>query len=240
MGEARSDAGGHTDPGARGEVRRSRREVMRSAGVGAAALTAGAIARPSTGGASTLRRGTASDLSTALGFIVRIDQDGGDFSGYGFLTQAAGIPDEVLFGNGVDRSEATAPLTIVGTGTLERRSVRGSVFVLDAVGTLQIHLLEAPGANFADPSSFATGTVVARYSAELHDVLTVIAPNTGIPVLSGDLTQTAATRFTLDAKRYQIGSKGNRLVLEGTGLGTRSDAEIPRSHIDIDARVTTA
>jgi hypothetical protein len=224
----------------RGEApRTSRRSVIRTAAAGAA-LTAGGVVLQSSGAASaTTGRGhTASTGTTAFGLVVRIDQDAEDFVAYGFLTEAAGIPDDVLFGDGIDRSEATAPLTIVGDVTLERRSVLGNVFVLDVVGSLAIHLLDTPGADFADPSSFGAGKVVARYSAAFHDVLTVIATDTGIPTLSGELEQTAATPFTLAGKRYRIGSKDTRLVLEGTGLGVRTDAEAPRSHLDLDARVS--
>jgi hypothetical protein len=233
-----------SDVGDRGRERReasrtSRRSVIRTAAAGAA-LTAGGVVLQSSSAASTStgRSRAESTGTTAFGLVCRIDQDAENFIAYGFLTEVAGIPDEVLFGDEVDRSEATAPLTIAGDATLERRSVRGNVFVLDVVGSLAIHLLDTPGADFADPSSFSDGKVVARYSAAFHDVLTVIAPDTGIPTLSGELEQTAATNFTLGGKRYRIGSKGTRLVLEGTGLGVRTDAEAPRSHVDLDARVS--
>jgi hypothetical protein len=217
--------------------RRSRRNLIRTAAAGVA-LTAGGVFLESSSAASATGGADASRETTAFSFLCRIDQDASDFVGYGFLTEVAGIPEEVLFGDGIDRSEATAPLTIEGTGTLQRRSVRGNVFVLDAVGSLAVHLLDTPGADFAAPASFSAGKVVARYSAALHDVLTVIATNTGIPTMSGELTQTTATGFTLAGKHYRIGSKGTRLILDGTGLGTRTDAEAPRSHIDLDARVS--
>jgi len=219
--------------------RTSRRSVIRTAAAGAA-LTAGGVVLQSSSAASTStgRSRAESTGTTAFGLVCRIDQDAENFIAYGFLTEVAGIPDEVLFGDDIDRSEATAPLTIAGDVTLERRSVRGNVFVLDVVGSLAIHLLDTRGADFADPSSFNAGKVVARYSAAFHDVLTVIATDTGIPTLSGELEQTAATSFTLAGKRYRIGSKDTRLILEGTGLGVRTDAEAPRSHFDLDARVS--
>jgi hypothetical protein len=211
--------------------------VIRTAAAGAA-LTAGGVVLQSSSAASTGLSRAESTRTTAFDLVVRIDQDAESFIAYGFLTTVAGIPDEVLFGDDIDRSEATAPLTIVGDATLERRSVRDNVFVLDVVGSLAIHLLDTRGADFADPSSFSAGKAVGRYSAAFHDVLTVIAPDTGIPTLSGELEQTAATTFTLDGKRYRIGSKGTRLFLEGTGLGVRTDAEAPRSHVDLAARVS--
>ena len=71
----------------------------------------------------------------------------------------------------------------------------------------------------------------------MHDVLTVIAPNQGLPVLTGELLQTAASDFLLDGAWYRIGSPGARLTLSGAGLGTRSDADLPRAHLDLGVQV---
>ena len=236
MGSDRDDAGDDD----REAPLTSRRSLIRTAAAGAALTAGGVVLQSGAASASTARASTDSAATTAFGLIVRVDQDAESFVAYGYLTEVAGIPDGVLFGDDIDRSEATAPLTITGDVTLERRSVRENVFVLDVVGPLAIHLLDSPGADFAEPESFSAGKVVARYSAALHDVLTVIATDTGIPTLSGELEQTAASSFTLGGKQYRIGSKGTRLLLEGTGLGVRTDAEAPRSHVDLDARVVVA
>jgi hypothetical protein len=219
------------DPG-----RTSRRHVLRAAAAGAA-VAAGGVAVPSATSAAAAPR-TARDL--AFSFAGRIDQEGFDLKGYGFLTEVAGIPDAVLFGDAVDRTEGAARLAITGAVTLERRTIRANVFVIDAVGTMAVHALDAPGASFDDPATFAAGSVVADYAVALNDVLTVIAPNQGIPVLSGELTQTSATDLQLDGAWYRIGSVGSRLTLNGTGSGTRTDADLPRAYLDIGAQVRYA
>jgi hypothetical protein len=215
----------------------SRRHVLRAAAAGAV-VTAGGVALPSAAVARATG-GVAGTQPGALAFsgVMGIDQEGAEFTGYGFLDEVAGIPGEVLFGDVLDRTEALARLTITGAVTLEQRTIRANVFVLDAVGTLELFSLDAPGASFDDPATFASGTAVAGYSVTLHDVLTVIAPNQGLPVLTGELIQTAASDFMLDDAWYRIGSPGARLTLAGTGLGTRSDADLPRAHLDLAVQV---
>lgn len=172
----------------------------------------------------------------AFSFAGRIDQEGFDLTGYGFLTDVAGIPDTVLFGDALDRTEAAARLTITGVMTLQRRTIRPGVFIVDADGTMEVRSLDAPGVTFDDPATFASGTIVAEYAASLHDVLTVIAPDQGIPTLSGELIQTAVSDFSLDGSWYRIGSIGARLAFSGTGLGTRTDTDLPRAHLDVAAQ----
>ena len=214
--------------------RPSRRHVLRAAAAGAA-VTAGGVALPS---AVSARSGDGDQSgSLAFSFAGRIDQENLDLTGYGFLTEVAGIPDEVLFGDAFDRTEAAARLIITGVVTVERRTIRASVFVIDAAGTLEIRSLESPGVNFDDLASFSAGTVVAEYAATLHDLLTVIAPDTGIPTISGELVQTAASDFMLDGAWYRIGSAGARLTLAGTGLGTRTVADPPRAQLDVAIEV---
>jgi len=228
--------------GDRPDAGTTRRDLLRSAGVGAA-LTAGAVALTGTAARAATdggQGGAGAAGTTAFGFIGRIDQDGNDFVGYGYLIDVAGIPEDVLFGTQIDRPESSVPLTIAGTATLERRSIRGPLFVLDASGILTIYRLSTPGVSFDDPSSFEAGTVVARYTVALHNVLNVTGPNEGIATLTGDLRQTAATTFTLNGTRHRIGARGTRLVLDGTGHGIRTDAATPQSFIDIAVTVRVA
>ncbi len=214
--------------------RPSRRHVLRAAAAGAA-VTASGVTLPSAVSAGS----TDGDQSASLvfSFAGRIDQEGLELTGYGFLTEVAGIPDEVLFGDAFDRTESAARLTITGHVTLERRTIRASVFVIDAAGTMEIRSHESPGVSFDDPASFSAGTIVAEYAATLHDVLTVIAPDQGIPTISGELIQTTAADFMLDGTWYRIGSAGTRLTLAGTGLGTRTVADPPRAQLDVAIQV---
>jgi hypothetical protein len=97
--------------------------------------------------------------------------------------------------------------------------------VLDVVGTLGVFHRDVPGASFTDPSSFQVGETVAQFELTLQDVLTVIAPNTGIPTLAGDITQISGGSV--------FGRPGARLRLSATGLGNRSDATAPVAVLNI-------
>jgi hypothetical protein len=211
----------------------SRRDVLR-AGAAGAAVAAGAVVLPS---AATRAAAEGSD-GVAVSFVGRIDQDALDLVGYGFPTSIEGIPIPALFGEAFDLTEAATRLSVTGTFTLERRAIRGPVFDLDGSGTLAIRLLDAPGASFEDPATFTAGNVVAAYATRLHSTLTVIAPDTGVPVLSGELVQTVADDFSLDGAWYRIGSVGTTLSMSATGLGTRTDAEAPRAFLEVAAQLT--
>jgi hypothetical protein len=216
-------------------TRTSRRDVLR-AGAAGAAVAAGAVALPS----AAAHAAPGDSDAVAVSFVGRIDQNALDLVGYGFPTSIEGIPATALFGEAFDLTEAATRLTVTGTFTLERRAIRGPVFDLDGSGTLAIRLLDAPGANFEEPATFAAGTVVAEYATRLHSTLTVIAPDTGVPVLSGELVQTAADDFSLDGAWYRIGSVGTTLSMSATGLGTRTDAEAPQAFLEIAAQLTHA
>jgi hypothetical protein len=214
-------------------TRTSRRAVLR-AGAAGAAVAAGAVALPS---AATSAAADDAD-GVAVAFVGRIDQNALDLVGYGFPTAVEGIATAVLFGDAFDLTEAATRLSVTGTFTLERRAIRGPVFDLDGNGTLAIRLLDAPGASFDEPATFTAGRVVAEYATRLHSTLTVIAPDTGVPVLSGDLVQTAAAEFPLDGSWYRIGAVGTTLAMSATGLGTRTDAEAPQATLEIAAQLT--
>ena len=87
-----------------------------------------------------------------------------------------GLDSDSLF-TGSPRDAAHAVFTATATGALVARSVEGVVHALDIDGELTV---------------FTGGRKVARYHLDLQDVLTVIAPNTGLPVLNGEAQQTEA------------------------------------------------
>ena len=98
-----------------------------------------------------------------------------------------------------------------------------SVHALDIVGTMTVYQRSNPGANFNNPSSFQAGTLVARYDMTLQDILTVIALNTGLPTLTGDMLQTAAHALSGPLAGQTFGRKGTRLRFFATGLGHKTD-----------------
>jgi len=226
----------------------SRRGLIVTAGKTAAlgaALTTGGVALPAAAVGAAGEGAVASGPkgAAAFEFVGQILQNGGHMEGYGFVTEAAGLDDTWLFADPAhvaEHSEQSARLTVFGEVTLQSRTARANVFVLDAIGGLAVHLQDVPGADFGDLASFTAGRVVARYSMRLRDVLTVIAPNEGIPTLTGELTQVEASGFSLNGRSRKFGTKGMRLTLEGTGHGVRQQADPPIATIDLAARLTVA
>ena len=106
------------------------------------------------------------------------------------------------------------------------------VHALDIVGTMTVHQRSNPGADFNNPSSFQAGTLVARYDMTLQDILTVIALNTGLPTLTGDMLQTAAGALSGPLAGQKFGKKGTRLRFFATGLGHKTD-DAPTAQLEI-------
>ena len=203
----------------------SRRTLLSGAAVlagGTALAAAGGAVLPGVagadGGSAGARAGT-----TIAEFVAQIAQNGGHLIAYGYFNSIVGVGPSDLFSG--PPSEATARYTAYAEGDLMSRAVNGPVTVLDVVGTLDVFHRHATGANFSMPSSFKVGETVAQFELTLQDVLTVIAPNTGIPTLAGDMTQVSG--------RSVFGRPGARLRLTATGLGTRSDASAPVAVLNI-------
>jgi hypothetical protein len=196
----------------------SRRKVLAGAGVAVAATAAGALATSGTVDASSDR--ATPPGTTVIEFISRITQDGLDFSGLGYLTAVAGMPPNELFTDPDVHSEATALFVSVASGVLTSRSVDGVVHALDIDGELNVYRRDSSGAAWSDPASFSSGTLAATFDLVLQDVLTVIAPQTGLPTLNGTARQTRAA----NVKGRQLGAPGQLLRFTATGFGTRSDA----------------
>jgi hypothetical protein len=183
-----------------------------------------------------------------IGFEVvgQVDQDGANFTGYGYLMYIAGLPDSALYSNPLSRTVATARFTYFATSTISARAVISNLFVLDTTGPLTIYYNESPRGDFRDPSSFACGVPIATNSVRFHDVLKVQAPNLGIANGVAELTQLGATPFVLGGQSYRLGGVGLLQRISVTGQGHRTDAIIPRSisviagHSVIVGRRTTA
>jgi hypothetical protein len=204
----------------------SRRGLLTAAG--ATALAAGAaVALPEVVEA----KGTASRApsgTTAAEFVAQIAQNGNRLIAYGYFTRIAGVAPAELF-DGVP-GEATARYTAYAQGDLVSRAVTGPVTVLDVVGTLRVFHRETPGADSANPDSFRVGRTIARFDLTLQDVLTVIAPDTGLPTLAGDMKQTSGASA--------FGRRGARLRLSATGHGTRTEATAPVAVLNIAGTMT--
>jgi hypothetical protein len=197
------------------------------AGVGLAALPADAEA--ATGAAVSLGKpGT-----TTVEFRGRVNQSGSSgqsFTSFGYLIRASHASRSGLF-HGTPLSEATALLTAYATGELRARTVDVSVHSLDIVGTMTVFQRKSPGASFDHPASFRVGKAVARYDMTLQDILTVFATDTGLPTLTGDMVQTAASVLSGPLAGKTFGRRGTRLRFFATGLGHRSD---PTPHAQLE------
>jgi hypothetical protein len=199
------------------------------AGVGLAAVPAEAEA--AAGGQAVSLGPTGTMTVEFRGRVSQSGPAGQSFTSYGYLIRASNADQGGLFA-GTPLSESTALLTAYATGDLRARTVDMAVHSLDIVGTMTVYQRSQPGASFTDPSSFQVGTPVAIYNMTLQDVLTVFATNTGLPTLSGDMLQTAASKLSGPLAGQRFGRKGARLRFFATGLGFKTDPA-PNANLEI-------
>jgi len=214
----------------------SRRRVMTASAVAAGAGLTSVSACSSSGsqaGAGTDAQAVSLGASgtTTVEFRGRVTQSGQSFTSYGYLIRASHADQSDLF-SGTALSEKTALLTAYATGDLRARTTDDVVHALDIVGTMTVYQRSNPGADFNNPSSFQVGTLVARYDMTLQDILTVIALNTGLPTLTGDMLQTAAGALPGPLAGQKFGKKGTRLRFFATGLGHKTD-DAPTAQLEI-------
>lgn len=226
----RDDDGAQSAPGSP----LSRRAMMGGAGVAVAAATVGSLARPAGASAPAASSGTG---LTVAEFVARITQDGSDFTAFGYLTKLADISSADLFA-GTPANEGSALFTAFATGKLVARAIDGAVHNLDIEGELSLFRRAAAGATYADPASFRVGSQFARFSLTLQDILTVIAPDTGLPTLTGDMRQLESQPLRNLGRSWS--SPGRRLRFFATGLGNRSEATAPKASLTVAGNFTEA
>ncbi|MGZ4603052.1 MAG: hypothetical protein ACXV0U_05575 [Kineosporiaceae bacterium] len=206
----------------------TRRTVLTSAGIaGAAGLGMTTPATAAHGGVALGRPG-----ETVVEFRGRISQSGSageTFTSNGFLTAVAGLTPADLFA-GSPPAVGTALYTAHASGELAARVLDQSVHALDIAGEMSVYLRGGPGADWSDPGSFTSGTLVARYALSLQDVLAVFAPARGLPTLTGEMAQTAAGRVP-GAGRF--GAPGTLLRMFATGLGQLVDPVTLNADLEI-------
>jgi hypothetical protein len=175
--------------------------------------------------------GVAPNQANALELIGKIDQNGLAFNGYGYLTYISGIPEDQMFTDATNHSEATARFTFSSTGTASARSVLETIFVLNGAGNTTIYYNETPKGDFNDPATFAAGTAITTSDERWQNIINVQAPDTAISTTTNQFTETSATPFTLNGSSYQLGHVNLVLRLTYTGEGKRSDKVLPKSTI---------
>ncbi len=224
----------------------TRRKLLTGTGKATAAAAAAAaigwieVGNPATASATSPSGeiGNASGGRNAFEYVGQVDQDGDNLVSYGYLSAIAGLDVSQLF-TGDSHDETTARFTYFGKATLYARVEGNGLFIIDASGFVNYYFNLYGGASFEDPSSFKVGKQIAVDTADFHDVLSVTAPDTGLPRLTAALQRTKAAKFTLAGTSYTFGHVGLLERSTASGLSTRIDPK-PKSKMYIggDAMVT--
>jgi len=183
--------------------------------------------------------GVSQQGGTASEYIGVIQQEGPGFTAIGYLTSIQGIEAASLFTDPAIRTAATARFTFTSSATAVSNSNLGAVTQIGAVGTMKIYFNPSGGADFASPDSFAQGTEIAALDARFHNILSVIAPNTGVADATIDATQKTAQAFNLDGREVRFGHPQLRERMTLSGKATRSQAVPPVSTTEFAAAAVT-
>lgn len=177
----------------------------------------------------------------AFEFIGRIDQNGFNFTGYGYLTHIKGLSDDQIYTSPAAASEDTARFTYVATATLTSRAILSDVFVINSQGTITFYFTESPpDRDFNNPTSFASGTPIATGSMRYQDILLVQSSNRGLATGVSEVTQLSDTSFTLGGQSYQFGQSNLFYRFSTVGNGTRTDPGPPISFVLLAGNAVTS
>ena len=179
---------------------------------------------------------TAREIGTdTYQYAGRIDQDGLEFIGYGYIYNMQGLAPTALFSDPYSPSEATAYFTYYATAKLTSRAVvtdavRG-IFALDSVGEITFYYQSSPSASFGSPDSFANGKPIATAAINFQDILSVQEPNRGISTGNGEFTMLTSEPFTFGAETLRFGHPGIVHQISTFGDALRTDPTIPQSSV---------
>jgi hypothetical protein len=179
--------------------------------------------------------GVSQQGGNASEYIGVIQQDGPSFTAVGYLTHVQGIDPAALFTDPAIRTAATARFTFTSSAVAVSNSNVGAVTQIGAVGTLNVFFNATGGADFATPGSFEEGTEIAALDARFHNILSVIAPNTGIADATVETTQRTARAFDLDGRQLRFGHPQLRQRMTLSGKATRSQVAPPVSTTEFAA-----
>jgi N-acyl-L-homoserine lactone synthetase len=217
----------------------TRRSLLAKAG----GLAAGALVMvgvPEAVAATPARRvGSGPTDRHTIGFVAQIDQVGLALSSVGWLTRMQGVPESALFTRPPATSSSspsagdasTVRFTVVSEATIQAISTLGGVINTVALGRAQLYFLPGGGATLGNPASFAVGSPIATFAAEVQTNLALDSPDHAAATLSADLTQRSARAFTLDGRRSQVGRPGLAWTMRAVGRGVRTEPTTPRSQI---------
>jgi hypothetical protein len=183
--------------------------------------------------------GVSQQGGNASEYIGVIQQSGPDFTAVGYLTYVQGVDPTALFTDPAIRTAATARFTFTSGATAVSNSTVGAVTQIGAVGKLNIYFNATGGADFANPDSFAVGTEIAALDARFHNILSVIAPNSGVADATVETTQRIARAFDLDGQKLKFGHPELRQRMTLAGKATRSQVAPPLSTTEFAAAAVT-
>jgi hypothetical protein len=229
---SKSDGVGRSERGV------TRRGVLAGGLAGVGGLAAGGIAPDVAGAAGLHRVGEPGDGTAAAEVVGHLDQLGDAITGYGYLTRVHGLRQADLF-RGPGATEATARFTFFSNVQVNARFIRGALVSVDGVGTLTF-FLDPNGADFANPATFSDGTVIAKFDAHFHNLLTVVLPNQGISTIAGELTQRQARTFSFEGRRTRFGQRGLGLHLSVAGPSQRTAPSPPTAFFEVAGDITVA
>jgi hypothetical protein len=216
----------------------SRRRAMRGL---AAALPAAGLAHRRAGAQGATVVGVAGPDLVGVEFVGKLDQRGGEFTAYGFVTHVQGLDDGALFATDLPegRNETAARLTFFGTADLTSRAVVDTLFVVTGEGTLRFFFNEPGGADFAVPESLFSGRQVAEATIRIRSTVKVHAPNQGLAEGTGVLVYAKVEPFRVDGREVRLGEVGLVQAIGYTGQGVLLDPDLPRSQIVLAGDLTT-
>ena len=162
--------------------------------------------------------GTAPPGFNAIEFLGQLERTGNELRGFGYLTHITGLDQELMFaeGDAFSRSEQNASFTY-SVIARQQAGTLGELFITDAVGSLLIFLAQPGRADFAEPRSFAGGTLIATATLRLHDIHSAQAPNKLFLTGVGESTQITAVPFYIRGKSYLLGIPRDRLRVTYAG-----------------------
>jgi len=211
----------------------SRRDFIAGAGAGLV------VGLPGVGQAAVRPVGVAPEVRESIGVIGTILQDGPVLTGFGWLTQVAGLSDRDLFTDPTRRGASTARLRWHAEVRVSAIDVLPSLFFGTGKGRLRIFYAPAGGAQDGEPQTFASGRLVARYAGQFRNIQTVIAPDHAVTQIIGELSQRSAHRFVVRGKHRQLGRVGLLQRLDASGPAIRTEPTIPRSTRYVAGGITT-
>jgi hypothetical protein len=162
---------------------------------------------------------------------------------FGYVNQASALTSQDLFADDTDQVGA-ARFTFLADVALQPASNRADTTSYAGEGTLRVYLAANGSAAWDDPASFSTGELLAEYTLTLRETLQRQAPQVGVLVGDGTLTQATANSFTLGDITYRFGAEGLEQRLRYTGALTPETAgstlsAVVNGHAEVTSRNVT-